>query len=97
MTTGGDIRKELNDKDIDRLTRRFLCALKDMDGKENRYFNFRQVYEETARSQSLWLFKISCCHRNLYKLIMIRSGLQKKVNVHATNLDILINQNGRKL
>ncbi len=31
LTTNEDIRKELNDTDIERLTRRFLCALKDMN------------------------------------------------------------------
>jgi hypothetical protein len=35
-----EIRKILNDTDIERLRKRFLCFLKDMDNGVNRYFEF---------------------------------------------------------
>lgn len=46
MTTDDQIRKILNEEDIERLRNRFLCTLKDMDGGGNRFFNFAQVYEQ---------------------------------------------------
>ena len=45
MSTDDEIRKILNGDDIERLRKRFLCALKDMEGGGNRYFKFPQVYE----------------------------------------------------
>jgi hypothetical protein len=46
MTTDDEIRSILNDTDTDRLRKLFLCALKDMNGTEDHYVNFSQVYEQ---------------------------------------------------
>lgn len=40
VETDDEIRKILNDTDIERLRKRFLCSLKDMDNGANRYFEF---------------------------------------------------------
>lgn len=46
MSTADEIRTTLNDRDIELLWKRFLCALNDMDSGENPYFNFIRVYEQ---------------------------------------------------
>ncbi|MFL6472992.1 MAG: hypothetical protein ACJ704_09900 [Nitrososphaeraceae archaeon] len=40
-----EIRKILNDEDIERLRKRFLCSLKDMDNNANNSYDFDQVYD----------------------------------------------------
>ena len=41
-----EIRRILNDEDIERLRKRFLCALKDMDNNNtNSSYDFDQVYD----------------------------------------------------
>jgi hypothetical protein len=62
MTTDDQIRKILNEEDIERLRNRFLCTLKDMDGGGNRFFNFAKfmnkwdlvdtIFPSNARSYS---------------------------------------------
>ena len=87
MTTDEDIRKELNDKDIERLTRRFLCALKDMDGRENRFFNFRQVYEETGiRGYDL----------PLSMLVVVQDKLLPQKLIQIDNAQVRITEEGRR-
>ncbi len=51
--TDDEIRKILNDKDIERLRKRFLCSLKDMDNGANRYYEFGRantVYQMRLKS-----------------------------------------------
>jgi hypothetical protein len=43
MSTDDEIRMILNGRDIEILRERFLCALNDMDGVENRHFDFPQL------------------------------------------------------
>jgi|GEM_PF-5147199 len=46
MTTDGEIRRALNERDIELLRKRFLCTLSDMDSGRNMRFRFAQVYEQ---------------------------------------------------
>jgi hypothetical protein len=39
-----EIRRILNDRDIEILRKRFMCALKERDGGKNMRFEFQQVY-----------------------------------------------------
>jgi predicted methyltransferase len=50
METDEEIRKILNDTDIDRLRKRFLCFLKDMDNGANNHYEFNQIYEQMGLS-----------------------------------------------
>jgi hypothetical protein len=43
--TDDEIRKILNDDDIERLRKRFLCSLKDLDNNANNSYDFNQVYD----------------------------------------------------
>ena len=40
-----EIRKILNYDDIERLRKRFLCSLKDMDNNANNSYEYNQVYD----------------------------------------------------
>jgi hypothetical protein len=40
-----EIRKILNDDDIERLRKRFLCSIKDMDNDPNNSYEYKQVYD----------------------------------------------------
>jgi hypothetical protein len=46
MTTDDEIRRILNDKDVEIIRNRFLCALKDLDENRNRSVEFSRVYEK---------------------------------------------------
>jgi hypothetical protein len=55
METDEEIRKILNDTDIERLTKRFLCSLKDMDNGANKYFELNQIYEQMGLAAIIFL------------------------------------------
>jgi hypothetical protein len=45
MPPDDEIHKILNDDDIERLRKRFLCSLKDMDNDANNSYEYNQVYD----------------------------------------------------
>jgi hypothetical protein len=53
-----EIRRILNDRDIEILRKRSLCAIKDMDDGKNMRFEFRQVYHQMGLDRYNLLFAL---------------------------------------
>jgi hypothetical protein len=86
LSTDEEIRKVLNDRDIEILRKRFLCSLKDMDGGGNRYFNFTQVYEQMG----LGAFNLPLAMR-----IVIQDYLLPQEPIQIENDQVRITEKGR--
>jgi hypothetical protein len=84
MTSDDEIRRILNDVDIDRLRRRFLCCLKDMDNDANKNFEFHQIYEE----MELGGYNLPLAIRIVIKDFLLPQNLRYYKAFRSKNLDI---------
>jgi hypothetical protein len=86
MSTDDEIRMILNSRDIEILRERFLCAINDMDGGENRHFDIPQVYEQMGLSA----FKLP-----LALSVVIQDQLLPRKLIQIHNDQVRITDKGR--